>query len=184
MIHLMPDTRHLVSDIGKELFMAGDIIAVLPEEARGVGICSRIYTQTDTRLDSKTPSLYLDTMYKDRGKVKKIVNKQIIKELQVSKNLPYVIDTSHVFFAFKYRKTRYDKESRGFVNIRYVSHIKESEIILITGESIGALSTQKTLITNLNYAKVLLYKEMNKAFIESYSNIRYMTGRILEDDKL
>lgn len=164
--------------------MAGNIIAVLPEEVKGTGICSRVYSQTDNYLDHKTPSLYLDTMYKDKGKNKKLVNKQIIKELQVSKNLPYIIDASHVFFAFKYRKARYDRQSRGFVNVRYVKEIQNSEIILITGEAIATLTSRETLITNLNYAKLLLYKEMNKSFIESDASIRYMTARVIDDYKV
>jgi hypothetical protein len=161
--------------------MAADIIAVLPEEVKGTGICARIYSQTEVILSPKTPSLYLDTMYKDKGKNKKLINRQISKELQISKNLPYVIDTSHVFFAFKYRKAIYDKESRGFVNVKYIKKIENSEIILITGESIATLSTRQTLITNLNYAKLLLYKEINKSLVESDANIRYVTARILDD---
>jgi hypothetical protein len=161
--------------------MAGDIIAVLPEEVKGTGICARIYSQTEVKLSPKTPSLYLDTMYKDKGKNKKLVNKQISRELQISKNLPYVIDTSHVFFAFKYRKAIYDKQSRGFVNVKYVKKIVGSEIILITGESVATLATRQTLITNLNNAKLMLYKEINKSLIESDANIRYITARILDD---
>ncbi|RGB77880.1 hypothetical protein [Anaerococcus nagyae] len=161
--------------------MAGDIIAVLPEEVKGTGICARIYSQTEVKLSLKTPSLYLDTMYKDKGKNKKLVNKQISRELQISKNLPYVIDTSHVFFAFKYRKAIYDKQSRGFVNVKYVKKIVGSEIILITGESVATLATRQTLITNLNNAKLMLYKEINKSLIESDANIRYITARILDD---
>lgn len=161
--------------------MAGDIIAVLPEEVKGTGICARIYSQTEVKLSSKTPSLYLDTMYKDKGKNKKLVNKQISRELQISKNLPYVIDTSHVFFAFKYRKAIYDKQSRGFVNVKYVKKIVGPEIILITGESVATLATRQTLITNLNNAKLMLYKEINKSLIESDANIRYITARILDD---
>lgn len=161
--------------------MAGDIIAVLPEEVKGTGICARIYSQTEVKLSLKTPSLYLDTMYKDKGKNKKLVNKQISRELQISKNLPYVIDTSHVFFAFKYRKAIYDKQSRGFVNVKYVKKIVGSEIILITGESVATLATRQTLITNLNNAKLMLYKEINKSLIESDANIRYITASILDD---
>ncbi|MBP2068913.1 hypothetical protein [Anaerococcus nagyae] len=161
--------------------MAGDIIAVLPEEVKGTGICARIYSQTEVKLSLKTPSLYLDTMYKDKGKNKKLVNKQISRELQISKNLPYVIDTSHVFFAFKYRKAIYDKQSRGFVNVKYVKKIVGPEIILITGESVATLATRQTLITNLNNAKLMLYKEINKSLIESDANIRYITARILDD---
>ena len=135
------------------------IIAILPEEIKSFGIGSRVYTTTTTHLIEETPTLFLNKMYKKRGKTKKEMD-QIIKDtLQISKNMPYIIDTSHVFFGFKYRNATYDRERRGFANITCVEKIENSEIILTTGENIATLNTFTTLNTNKNHAKTMLYRQ-------------------------
>lgn len=135
------------------------IIAILPEEIKTFGIGSRIYTPTTTHLIEETPTLYLNKMYKKRGKNKKEMDHIIKDTLQISKNMPYIIDTSHVFFGFKYRNATYDRERRGFVNITCVEKIENSEIILTTGETIATLNTFDTLNTNKNNAKTMLYRQ-------------------------
>lgn len=157
------------------------IIAVLPEEVKGTGICSRIYTHTSNYIDSKTPELYLEYMYKKKGKNKKEMDKVIKAISQVSKNTPYVIDTNHVFFGFKSRKSTYDKHTRGFVNVRYVSHIEADKIILTTGEIIDTISQFKSLNDNKNIALIFLYKELAEYYYNSDANIRYLKGNVIYD---
>ena len=135
------------------------IIAILPEEIKTFGIGSRVYTPTTTQLIEETPTLLLNKMYKKRGKTKKEVDQIIYQVLQITKNTPYIIDTSHVFFGFKYRNAYYDRERRGFVNVVCVDHIADSQIILRTGETIDTLNRFKTLNTNKNHAKAMLYRQ-------------------------
>lgn len=135
------------------------IIAILPEEIKSFGIGARVYTPTTTHLIEETPTLFLNKMYKKRGKNKKEMDQIIKYTLQISKNMPYIIDTSHVFFGFKYRNAVYDRERRGFANVSFVEKIENSEIILTTGESIATLNTFETLNTNKNNAKTMLYRQ-------------------------
>ena len=51
------------------------IIAILPEEIKSFGIGSRVYTTTTTHLIEETPTLFLNKMYKKRGKTKKEMDK-------------------------------------------------------------------------------------------------------------
>ena len=134
-------------------------IAILPEEIKNFGIGARIYTTTTTQLIEQTPTLYLNQLYKHRGKSKKQMDAIIKNILQITKNTPYVIDAHHVFFGFKYRTSTYDKETRGFVNVAYVDHIKDTTIVLTTGETIATLNTFDTLNANKNHAKTMFYRE-------------------------
>lgn len=158
--------------------MPANIIAVLPEQVAGRGIVSRIYREDKSYIDDKTPSFYLDSLYRQRGKVKKQVDRSVSASHQIYRNIPYVIDKSQVFMPFKYRKTSYDKESRGFVNIRYVARIKDSSIILITGESLATLSSEKALIKNKAIASLLLYEQVIISMRESAANIKFLSYKL------
>lgn len=154
------------------------IVAILPEEVKGTGICSRVYFENTTTIDTRTPTLYLETMYKKQGRTKKEMDKKIKAYLQINKNLPYQIDAGHVFFGFKYRQAIYDNQGRGFVNVKFVDHIKNTEIVLDTGETIDTLNQKDSLIANMNHARHLLTLEMLDDAISRESTIRYITGRL------
>lgn len=155
------------------------IYAILPEEVKGKGICARIYTDTTTYIDIKTPELLLDHMYKAKGKRKKEVDTLIKSLLQINKNTPYVIDANNVFFGFKFRRSTYDKSTRGFANVRYVSHIEDNHIILTTGESIATLSQFKSLNQNKNHAITMMLSEMVKDYENREEMGRFVRGRII-----
>lgn len=163
--------------------MQENIIAILPEEVKGVGVCARVYTETGAYIDQRTPTLLLDNMYKHNNRNKKEMDKNIRSILQVSKNLPYVIDQNNVYFAFKCRQAIYDKQGRGFVNVRYVREIKNSQIVLTSGETIDTLNKAEALITNRNQALVFLYKEISENLLKENTSIRYLTANILRDNK-
>lgn len=61
-------------------------IAILPEEIKNFGIGARVYTTTTTQLIEQTPTLYLNQLYKHRGKSKKQMDAIIKNILQISKN--------------------------------------------------------------------------------------------------
>lgn len=155
-----------------------DIIAVLPEEVKGTGICSRVYKETTANIDTRTPTLYLDTLYKLNGRSKKEMDKKIRSTLQITKNLPYMINSGHVFFGFKYRKATYDNQGRGFVNVKYVTHIEDNQIVLITGEKLATLNQKDSLIQNMNYSRLLLTIEMLDENMRAHANIRYLTAQL------
>lgn len=161
--------------------MASEIIAILPEEVKKNGIYARVFTNLGTILDQRTPTLYLDHMYKKEGKSKKQIDSKTRKILQISKNLPYVIDANHVFFPFKYRTTTYDKQTRGFANVKYVANIRDNEIILTTGESISTLSKFDALNTNKNYARLMLDEEIIRYYTKMNSTIRFVSANVMED---
>lgn len=155
------------------------IIAILPEEVKGVGICSRVYTQNDSYIDYNTPTLMLEKLYKQKGKSKKEMDKKFTKLTQIKRNIPYTIDSNQVFFAFKFRQTSYDKQSRGFVNVTFVREIKDNYIILKTGEMIATLNKQETLIQNKNNAMIMLLREILKIQQEENNTIRFLNGNII-----
>lgn len=155
-----------------------DIIAVLPEEVKGTGICARIYKETTAYIDTRTPTLFLDNLYRQNGRTKKEMDKKIRSTLQITKNLPYVINSSHVFFGFKYRKPTYDNQGRGFINVKYVKMIEDNQIVLITGEKLATLNKKDSLIQNMNYSRLLLTIEIAEENFRAPSNIKYLTGYI------
>lgn len=155
-----------------------DIIAVLPEEVKGTGICARIYKEDTAYIDTRTPTLYLDNLYKDNGRRKREMDKKIRSILQINKNLPYMINASHVLFGFKYRKPTYDNQGRGFINVKYVKMIEDNQIVLVTGEKLSTLNKKDSLIQNMNYSRLLLTLEMYEENLRAPSNIKYLTGLI------
>lgn len=84
-----------------------------------------------------------------------------------------------MFFPFKFRKSDYDKETRAFVNVRYVDRIEDSEILLITGEKLSSLATEKALIASKNLAQALMYEEMIKMLKEQNTTIRFLTAKMI-----
>ena len=155
-------------------------IAILPEEIKNFGIGARLYTTTTTQLIEQTPTLYLNQLYKLHGKNKKEMDAIIKNTLQLSKNMPYIIDANHVFFGFKYRTSTYDKDTRGFVNVTFVDHIEDTTIHLTTGETIETLNTFDTLNTNKNNAKTMLYREQlisSVGFFDAIETIRATVSR-------
>ena len=159
--------------------MDPNIIAVLPEEVKGKGICARIYTETKTYIDSKTPELFLDHQLKEAGRSKKEMDKIFRQITQIQKNTPYIIGRLAVFFPHKHRKSPYDKHGRGFVNVRYVSHIEGSQIVLITGETIDTLSKFDSLNPNKNAALMMMYREHANSLLDREESIRFLRGKIV-----
>ena len=157
------------------------IIAVLPEEVKGTGICARIYTESSTYIDQKTPTHFLNTLYKQKGKSKKLMDQQFKAITQISRNIPYTIDQNHVFFGFKYRVARYDKDQRGFVNVACVDYIKGSSIILKSGEAIATLNKSESLIPNINYALVMLYRQLAQVNYENLATIRFINANVINE---
>lgn len=156
------------------------IIAVLPEEVKKIGICARIYTEASTYIDQKTPTHFLNTLYRQKGKSKKLMDQQYKLMTQITRNIPYIIDQNHVFFGFKYRVARYDKDQRGFVNVAHVDYIKDSNIILSSGEAIVTLNRSESLIQNRNNALLMLYKEIAQVNYENFATIRYLNANIIK----
>lgn len=156
--------------------MYKNIIAILPEQIKGKGIYSRIYREDNSILDQRNPALYLKNLYEERGKSKKQIDKKIKENYQIYRNIPYPIDSNHVFFAFKIRNTDIEENNRAFINVKYIQKIKGETIILDTGEEIQTLNKEKSLIANRNLAKSLLFEEMLKQTQEREASLRYMTG--------
>ena len=156
--------------------MYENIIAILPEQIKGKGIYSRIYREDNSTLDQRNPALYLKNLYELRGKSKKQMDKKIKENYQIYRNIPYAIDSNHVFFAFKIRNTDIEENNRAFINVKYIQKIKGETIILDTGEEIQTLNKEKSLIANRNLAKSLLFEEMLKQTQEREASLRYMTG--------
>ncbi|WP_296127873.1 hypothetical protein [uncultured Anaerococcus sp.] len=155
------------------------IIAILPEYVKGKGIYSRVYSENGPYLDRRGPSLFLKNLYYDHHKDKQKIDKHIKTNYQIHRNLPYVIDSNSVFFPFKFRKSDYDKETRAFVNVKYVDRIEDSEILLITGERLSSLATEKALIASKNLAQALMYEEMIKMLNEQNTTIRFLTAKMI-----
>ena len=158
------------------------IIAILPEEVRGVGVCARVYTQSIAYIDQKSPTHYLSTLLRQRGRSKKLMDKQFFDLTQISRNTPYTIDHNHVFFAFKYRIATYDNQGRGFVNVAFVEAIDGANIILHSKEAIATLSKERSLIQNRNNAMLMLYKEKYEAEHGSIEPVKYLNARILDKE--
>lgn len=156
--------------------MYKNIIAILPEQIKGKGIYSRIYREDNSTLDQRSPALYLKNLYEERGKSKRQMDKKIKENYQIYRNIPYAIDSNHVFFAFKIRNTDIEENNRAFINVKYIQKIKGETIILDTGEEIQTLNKEKSLIANRNLAKSLLFEEMLKQTQEREASLRYMTG--------
>lgn len=156
--------------------MYANIIAILPEQIKGKGIYSRIYREDKSILDQRTPALFLKNLYETKGKNKRQVDKNIKENYQIYRNIPYPIDSNHVFFAFKIRNTDIEENNRAFINVKYVQKIEDTKIILDTGEEIRTLNKEKSLITNRNLAKSLLLEEILKQTQEREASLRYMTG--------
>lgn len=156
--------------------MYANIIAILPEQIKGKGIYSRIYREDNSILDQRNPALYLKNLYEERGKSKKQTDKKIKENYQIYRNIPYQIDSNHVFFAFKIRNTDIEENNRAFINVKYIQKIKGETIILDTGEEIQTLNKEKSLISNRNLAKSLLLEEILKQVQVREASLRYMTG--------
>lgn len=154
--------------------MYEQIIAILPEQVKGKGIYSRIYREDKSVLDPRNPALFLKNLYEDRGKNKKQMDKKIKKSYQVYRNIPYVIDSNHVFFAFKLRDTDINENNRAFINVKFIKEIKDAAIVLDTGEEIQTLTTSKALIQNRILARALLTEELLATTLEREKNVRYM----------
>ena len=187
MVHLKSKYRHqktralnIHKNYKERRLTMHHIIAVLPEEVKGTGICARVYTETSTYIDKKTPTHFLNTLYKQKGKSKKLMDQQYKTITQITRNIPYTIDQNHVFFGFKYRVAVYDKDQRGFVNVTYVDHIKDSNIILTSGEAIATLNKSESLIQNRNYALIMLYRELAQINYENLATIRYLNAKLIK----
>lgn len=160
--------------------MYDNIVAILPEQIKGKGIYSRIYREGKSILDQRHPALFLKNLYEERGKSKKQVDKKIKEKYQIHRNIPYQIDSNHVFFAFKIRNTDIEENNRAFINVKYIDKIKDATIILDTGEEIETLNKEKSLITNRNLAKSLLLEEILNQTLQREASLRYMTGYLKE----
>ena len=158
--------------------MYANIIAILPEQVKGKGIYSRIYREDKSTLDPRQPALYLKNLYEERGKNKKQMDKKIKENYQIYRNIPYAIDSNHVFFAFKIRNTDIEENNRAFINVKYIQKIKDTSIVLDTGEEIQTLNKEKSLILNRNLAKSLLLEEILNTTLEREASLRYITGYI------
>ena len=156
--------------------MYENIVAILPEQIKGKGIYSRIYREGKSVLDQRHPALLLKNLYEERGKSKKQVDKKIKENYQIYRNLPYAIDSNHVFFAFKLRNTDIEENNRAFINVKYIDKIKDATIILDTGEEIQTLNKEKSLIANRNLAKSLLLEEILDQALQREASLKYMTG--------
>ena len=152
------------------------IIAILPEKVKGKGIYSRIYREDKSILDSRTPALYLKNLYEAKGKNKRQMDKKIKETYQIYRNIPYVIDSNHVFFAFKIRSTDIMENNRAFINVKFIKEIKDNSIVLDTEEEIQTLTSNKALIQNRNLAKALLFEEILAKTLESEKTVKYMTA--------
>lgn len=156
--------------------MYKEIIAILPEQVKGKGIYSRIYTEDKSILDPRTPSLYLKNLYESRGKNKRQMDKRIRQTYQIYRNIPYAIDSNHVFFGFKLRSTNIKDNNRAFVNVKFIKEIKNNNLILDTGEEIQTETASKTLIQNKIVAQALLMEEIIDKTLEREKSVRYMVG--------
>ena len=137
--------------------MYKEIIAILPEQVKGKGIYSRIYREDKTILDDRHPALYL-------------------KNYQSYRNIPYAIDSNHVFFAFKIRNTAFPENNRAFINVKHIKEIRETTLILDSGEEIETLNQNKSLIYNRTLAKALLMEEILNKTLENERSVAYMTA--------
>lgn len=156
--------------------MYHEIIAILPEQVKGKGIYSRIYREDKTILDDRHPALYLKNLYEKKGKNKKQMDKKIKRDYQIYRNIPYAIDSNHVFFAFKIRNTDFAENNRAFINVKYIKEIKKSTLVLTSGEEIETLNQNKSLIQNKILAKALLLEEILTKTLENESSVKYITA--------
>ena len=156
--------------------MYHEVIAILPEQVKGKGIYSRIYREDKTILDDRHPALYLKNLYETKGKNKNQIDKKIKREYQIYRNIPYAIDSNHVFFAFKLRNTDFLENNRAFINVKYIKEIKKSTLVLTSGEEIETLNQNKSLIQNKILAKALLLEEILTKTLENESSVRYITA--------
>lgn len=156
--------------------MYHEIIAILPEQVKGKGIYSRIYREDKTILDDRHPAIYLKNLYEKKGKNKKQMDKKIKRDYQIYRNIPYAIDSNHVFFAFKIRNTDFVENNRAFINVKYIKEIKKSTLVLISGEEIETLNQNKSLIQNKILAKALLLEEILTKTLENESSVKYLTA--------
>lgn len=156
--------------------MYHEIIAILPEQVKGRGIYSRIYREDKTILDQRNPALYLKNLYEAKGKNKRQMDKKIKENYQILRNIPYAIDSNHVFFGFKLRATDIAENNRAFINVKFIKEIKGTIIVLDSGEEIATLNKNKSLIQNRTLAKALLMEEILIKTLEREKNLRYMTG--------
>lgn len=156
--------------------MYHEIIAILPEQVKGKGIYSRIYREDKTILDDRHPALYLKNLYEKKGKNKKQMDKKIKRDYQIYRNIPYAIDSNHVFFAFKIRNTDFVENNRAFINVKYIKEIKKSTLVLTSGEEIQTLNQNKSLIQNKILAKALLLEEILTKTLENESSVKYITA--------
>lgn len=160
--------------------MREDIIAILPEHKAGFGIGSRVYGVSSSEFDPKTPTHLLERMYQTRGKSKKFVDRYIKSRIQLGRNYPYIIDCDQVFFAFKARIEAFDYKARGFVNVKYVEKIEDSCILLLTGERLDTLSSEKVLVANRNNALIFYYEEMIKAMDASRTAVSFVKKKFMD----
>ena len=156
--------------------MYHEIIAILPEQVKGKGIYSRIYREDKTILDDRHPARDLKNLYEKKGKNKKQMDKKIKRDYQIYRNIPYAIDSNHVFFAFKLRNTDFLENNRAFINVKYIKEIKKSTLVLTSGEEIETLNQNKSLIQNKILAKALLLEEILTKTLENESSVRYITA--------
>ena len=156
--------------------MYHEIIAILPEQVKGRGIYSRIYREDKTILDQRNPALYLKNLYEAKGKNKRQMDKKIKETYQIQRNIPYAIDSNHVFFPFKIRSTDISENNRAFINVKFIREIKGSAIVLDTGEEIQTLTTNKALIQNKILARALLMEEILQTTLQREKTLKYMTA--------
>lgn len=168
--------------------MGKKVIAVLPSFIEGYGIGSQVYYEDEVAIDSRTTNNFLKNMCDERNISVKLMKRQVSTILQIRRNIPRFIDSSHVFFSFTYAESPYREARRGFVNVKYVSHIEGSSIILYTGEHLDSLNTQDALVRNLHCAKLLLYMQLYEnsqdALADAYFNRKEhkrLEGRLDQD---
>ena len=108
--------------------------------------------------------------------VARVQNPQNKEKLEKQRNIPYAIDSNHVFFPFKIRSTDIMENNRAFINVKFIREIKGTSIVLDTGEEIQTLTTNKALIQNKILARALLMEEILQTTLQREKTLKYMTA--------
>lgn len=160
-----------------------DVIAILPIEIKGKGICSQIYYVDEVVNDQRTCTNFLKNMCDQRNISHKLMRKSIKEICNIKRNIPRGIDSLNIFFGFKFRESSIDDQRRGYVNCRFVKDISSNNIILTTDETITTLLSEESLKTNRKNAKYLMYmalcresylKEERNKIAKSLSSIDFL----------
>jgi hypothetical protein len=133
------------------------IIAILPIQVKGKGLCSQIFYTDGTRIDQRSCSNFLKNMCDEKNISARMMRKNIKEFCGIKRNLPRAIDSLNVFFSFKFKESIHKEERRAYVNCRFVKKIQGSDIILETGETLSSLQKEDSLTTSLAHARSLMY---------------------------